>query len=317
VIRNIWAAIETDTQGVYRSEVLGNYRQVLDIAREFGLDVDFRFHTHFQEVATWSVPAYVKDPYTNKRLQIAVIRSSEMKNAYFNMVRYVVNGLKDHPAIKRWQIITEPMYCAVTPLYSEDKQRFTTFLTELAQLFRSLDSRPIAIDWGQGDNPFITTPYHNFEPQTLDLSDFGLFNVYLDPYDPSASYLGATWDTVKQAVNYYKSKGKQFWIGEFGWDIGGDEAIRNIYRGYISKFSELGVDGCLAWCWQSLSPNETPWNLCADENGTPKPAFWELYLASQVEKTAMFSVGYLVSFATLYYALTTTHDLAKMVKEHE
>ena len=113
-----------------------------------------------------------------------------------------------------------------------------------------------------------------FDYDILDALDIISITEYMSP-DWSSSYHGATWNTIKQALEWCNQHNKDFWIIEFGTSSGSDETKRQYFNGSIEMFQELGIKTVFAWAWQSRSPQNEAYNI-AEGVADPSPAFFEL-----------------------------------------
>jgi endo-1,4-beta-mannosidase len=271
-IRLVWSAVETDTQGVYVSSVINNVKRALSIAGSLGLRVHISFWTHFQEEATWSVPAYVRDPYTGKQITLAIVRSDAMKQAWLNMVSYVVTQLRSYHAIAAWHIMNEPMYRNTIPGLDQ-KSNFQELWAEAATLIRSLDSqdRPCTVRFSLADSPWSG----DFELASIDVLDFVGINVYVD-YQDFDRLVWGSWNMVYQAIRDVHARSKQIWWTEFGAWNDNLTIQDSAYEAMLSVAQARGVDGVVAWAWQSSNRSGERYNICLDSNGHATPAFYEL-----------------------------------------
>ena len=256
-IRVMWISIES-SPGNYRTEVINNYKRVLSMAEKYNLKVNIDFWSHFHSFSTYWRPNYV----TSNR---AIYLDNSIKQAWFNMVKYVVNQLNGYSAINSWAVMNEPFYD-----YSSDRVPMERFIVECADLIRSLDNRPITCRFTVDYNPWNGL----FDYDILDALDIVSITEYMSP-DWSSSYHGATWNTIKQALEWCNQHNKDFWIIEFGTSSGSDETKRQYFNGSIEMFQELGIKTVFAWAWQSRSPQNEAYNI-AEGVADPSPAFFEL-----------------------------------------
>jgi len=242
-IRVMWISIES-SRGQYRSDVINNYRRVLTIAEKYNIKVNIDFWSHFHSFSTYWRPSYVtsnRDIYLNNNL----------KQNWFDMVTYVVNQLKGYDAIYSWAVMNEPFYD-----YRSDREPMEQFIVESADLIRRLDNRPITCRFTVDYNPWNGL----FDYSILDSLDIISITEYMDP-EWGSSYHGATWNTIRQAVEWSNEHNKDFWIIEFGISSGSNEAKRLHYQDSIEMFQELGIRTMFAWAWQSRSPQNEAYNI--------------------------------------------------------
>jgi len=272
MIRLVWSAVESDTQGVYETSTINNVKRALTIADSLGLKVHISFWTHFQEYATWSVPAYVKDPYTGKQITLAIVRSDSMKQAWLNMVRYVVTQLQSYHAIAAWHIMNEPMYWD-TFSGLDQKANFQALWTEAARLTRNLDSqdRPCTVRFAIADSPWSG----EFDLSSIDSLDFVGVNVYVDLRNFDRLAWGS-WSMVHQAIRDAHARSKQIWWTEFGAWNDDIKVQDDAFKAMLDVAKAEGVDGVMAWAWQSCDPSSERYNICLDSNGHATPAFYKL-----------------------------------------
>jgi hypothetical protein len=161
--------------------------------------------------------------------------------------------------------MNEPFYD-----YGSDRTPMEHFIVECADLIRSLDNRPITCRFTVDYNPWNGL----FDSNILDSLDIISITEYMYP-DWSSSYHGATWNTIKQAIEWCNQHNKDFWIIEFGTNSGSEETKREYFTGSIEMFQELGIKTVFAWAWQSRSPQNEAYNI-AEGVADPSPAFLEL-----------------------------------------
>ena len=256
-IRVMWISIES-SPGNYRTEVINNYKRVLTMAEKYGLKVNIDFWSHFHSFSTYWRPSYVT---SNRDIYL----DNDIKQAWFKMVTYVVNQLKGYSAVNSWAVMNEPFYD-----YASDKAPMERFIIECADLIRNLDNRPITCRFTVDYNPWNGL----FDYYILDSLDIISITEYMYP-DWSSSYHGATWNTIKQALDWCNQHNKDFWIIEFGTSSGSDETKKQYFNGSIEMFQELGIKTVFAWAWQSRSPQNEAYNV-AKGVADPSPAFLEL-----------------------------------------
>ena len=109
MIRLVWSAIERSTRGSYNTQMISNVKRALGVAGSLGLRVHISFWTHFQEYSTWSIPAYVIDPYTGRHITLAIVRSSTMRQAWLDIGTRGVKQNQPIQAITPCAIMKEPM----------------------------------------------------------------------------------------------------------------------------------------------------------------------------------------------------------------
>jgi len=272
MIRLVWSAVESDIQGVYETSIINNVKRALTVADGLGLKIHISFWTHFQEYATWSVPAYVRDPYTGKQLTLAIVRSNGMKQAWLNMVKYVVTQLQPYRAIAAWHIMNEPMYWD-TFSGLDQKANFQTLWREAASLIKNLDSydRPCTVRFAIADSPWSG----EFDLSSINSLDFVGVNVYVDLKNFDRLAWGS-WSMVHQAIRDTHARSKQIWWTEFGaWND--DLAVQDdAFKAMFDVAKAESVDGVMAWAWQSNDPSAERYNICMDSSGHAAPAFYEL-----------------------------------------
>ena len=163
-IRVMWISIES-SPGNFRTEVINNYKRVLSMAEKYNLKVNIDFWSHFHSFSTYWRPNYV----TSNR---AIYLDNSIKQAWFNMVKYVVNQLNGYSAINSWAVMNEPFYD-----YSSDRVPMERFIVECADLIRSLDNRPITCRFTVDYNPWNGL----FDYDILDALDIVSITEYMSP----------------------------------------------------------------------------------------------------------------------------------------
>jgi len=281
-INVIWAAVEPEIRGMYDSSVISNLKRVLAKAEEYGIKVLFSFHTHFQQQENpyqtpWHLPLYVADPYTGKKITLAIVRSEEMRDAFLDYVQYVVSQVKSSSAIEVWSLLNEPMYWADSGLPSgfSHKQSFQQLMDRGNKLIRSLDSRPVTVKFALPDSPWS----NDFDLGTI-MQIFDkiiALNVYIDPVTGRDSW-GMTLADLNRAISDCVAYSGELWIAEFGKTTLNDESQRIFFRDSALLFQNAGIKTLLAWTWihvqTGMPDDDRGWSICYD-GGEPRPAFLE------------------------------------------
>lgn len=279
----IWRAVEPRTRGVYDSSTIGNLKRVLAKAEEYGIGVLFSFHTHFQQQedpyeTPWHLPPYVVDPYTGKKITLAIARSEEMKAAFLDYVQHVVSQVKSSPAIDAWSLLNEPMYWwdSELPAGFSHKQSFQQLMAEGTALLDTLDPRPVTVKFALPDSPWSGDFDLALVLQIFD--EIVALTSYIDPATGRDPW-GMTTSDLTQAVSDCAAAGRELWIAEFGKTTLNDEAQRAFFEEAVALYSQVGAKTLIAWTWihdqTGMPDSDRGWSLCYD-GGTPRPAFFEL-----------------------------------------
>ena len=83
-------------------------------------------------------------------------------------------------------------------------------------------------------------------------------------------------------INSTLQLGKRIWLTEFGVDSDDDLLQKEGYAEMLKDFSNLQIDGAIAWYWRGDVPYGNPdskgqlYNLCGnDATGAPRPAYYQ------------------------------------------
>lgn len=276
----IWYRLEGDTRGDYNDAFLDEIKRVSSIAHQHNIKVMITFHTLWNE--EWNTPAYVIDPYEGLRRHLAIVRSQEMREAFLDMVTHTVDYLKGTPGIDSWCVLNEPWYWPKSlppPLENVDqRENFITLFQDLSAIVKALDDRPVTIKFVSIHHA-ETTMFNIFERdwswdgRLFEALDFISLNTYAS--------LGMTdeWKAITtNNILGCSQRGKKVWFGECGFE--NDDTQVEDYRAYLHFVSTLPVEVIIAWYWRGDTatkpgaPVGTGYNLCQDETGAPRPAYY-------------------------------------------
>lgn len=275
VVNLLWSTFEP-SRGSYDQYNINNVKRVLTKANQHGIDVCLSFFQYFQDT-TMGVPSYVVCPYTDQRRTIAIVRSEDLKNAFLDMVEYLVNEFKGYACIKSWSLLNEPMHSGgFYPDRATERENFHRLIEEGSDLIKSLDSRPVLVRFTLPYSPWFSRSggddFLDFN-RVMNAVDIMSINVYGDACDDNTTWEEVNWRIFEQAVADTKLLGKPFWVSEYG-SRGDDETQRVKYVCAMSRFQNVGVDRVYAWDWIHNDGDED-WNIC-ESGGVPRPAFYEL-----------------------------------------
>jgi endo-1,4-beta-mannosidase len=251
-IRIFWKSVVED------SNVIGNYKRLLAVADEYGLNVQLDFWTQFpdEDDEDWSKPAFLTSTYD-------IIRVPEAKQMWLDFVASTMLELKPFGCIRSWTMMNEPF-----DNRASDIPLFYQCWSEQYRLMKSIDDRPVSIRFALGASPWSGefSKYLAFY-----VCDYIAITVYLDPSDPGSSRWGSTWRMFDKCVSDCKRANKPLIISEFGTDTGSDEDKRVWYEKSLDLFINKGIQKAYGWSWQTTNPANEPFNIYP---GTP--AFYEL-----------------------------------------
>lgn len=288
-IHLIWSRLEGPTQGdftgsnAYGDAVLEDVKRLIGIANQYGIQTMVVFHTLWNE--SWCTPEYVIDPYEGKCRQLAIVRSEEMRQAFINMFTHTVNALKGTPGIWCWAI-NEPWYYPKTlppPFENIDqKENFITLFQELNDIIKVLDGRDFTINFVciHDGKTFVTNIFDdnwNWDDRIFQTIDFMSFNIY---YPSDANLLPYWLEILHYNFDRASLMKGPIWITEFGVSTNSNAEQVGGYRSLMSLFKTLPCAGVIPHFWRGdgPDPNWEPYgvsyNLCADINGNPRPAYY-------------------------------------------
>jgi hypothetical protein len=294
-----WSTLEGNNRGDYNGTtygivVLDGVKRAIRISGEVGLKV------RVSVIAGWNdssiTPDYIIDPVTGENIALAIIRSEVMRQAFIDMYTHTISYLSDMP-IWGWTILGEPWYSPykLEPPYDEinQKQNFITLMQELTALVKSTFGYDIHVDvnfvsahwWTQPDgSPGVINLFeHHWEWddrifQTLDSIRWSYhpfealqrFPDYPEIYD---KILNITRYNVEES----RARGKKVFLtaGTDGGDSNDDGIQANTWRKLLADIATFPIDGLVAFGWNGEDRFGKGMNLCANEDGGPRPAYYE------------------------------------------
>jgi hypothetical protein len=269
-----WSAVES-SRGVYRdTTTLADVRRIAGIAAKHGISLNICIHTIFNTSSSLGVPSFVTDSYTGLQRTMAILHDSDDRTAFVNMVVHVVQTLKDIPNIRSWNPINEPNQNL--NLTTAEVESMLNLFVQLNTLIQNQDPRS-TVGPRIGPTKF-TELWHNDER----LYAFDIFGM---------TYYGATDNPAIEAIAAeVKRRGKEFWIMEAGENTTNDTLQTNSIKSYASWFNQIGIAVTLYVVWHTRNATVTGYNLNADTNGTPRPAFDYLNYQGEAPLTYDFYV---------------------------
>lgn len=220
-----WEFIEV-SQGSYDAGVLANVRESIRLAEIYGIDVYFNIHTWYTGNGN---PSYVGN-YVN------VFTNPSIRQAWLDMVAYVVDYFDDMPNLLGYQVFNEPVNAdwgvevGVEPWISLFQDTYNLAKQHTSKII-SARMMPFA------DNLFDDRIFKIFD-------EYGI-NVYLD------QFAGHTESNLSRQVSKAKAQGKRVQITEFGLNTGDDAAQANEFTRVLDIFKGLGVDEVYPWWYSS------------------------------------------------------------------
>jgi hypothetical protein len=274
-----WYRLEGPTRGdftgsnAYGDAFLDNIKRVIKIANQYGIQTMVDIHTLWGSDGTWCTPAYVLDPVTNSRIELAVVRDGTLRQAFLDMFTHTVNYLKGTPGIWCWAI-NEPWYWPheLDEPYNniDQKENFIKLFQDMKEITQKIDGRPFTVRFVSAhvENNYIKDIFSDdwkWDPRIFSTLDFISFNAYL----PSAKLQKKWKEIVANEVKTSVDNGKKVWITEFGCSLRDDQGIMN-YQTTLDFFKTLPLQGISPWMWRSDADEINPDppnrgnNICTD-----------------------------------------------------
>jgi uncharacterized repeat protein (TIGR02543 family) len=301
-----WYRLEGNTQGSYNGTLpdgsiygdvfLENVKHVIAVANQNGLKVMLTFHTLWGDDSTWCTPNYVIDSVSGKNIGLAIVRCSDMRQAYMAMFNHTVSYLADTPGIWAWAILNEPWYWGrsatehdfITNNGQTQKENFLTLFQELSTIIKTEDGRLVTIRFcnthfyyradGTPALKNIFVDDWTLDSRLFNSIDFISFNDYL----PDNRQVMSLWkDMTSINVNESWKQGKTVGISEFGYASSDSDLQATYIQESMQFYQTLPIEFCLVWYWQSDRAIPTTfgdggmgYNLCADaQTGNARSAY--------------------------------------------
>jgi hypothetical protein len=290
-----WYRIET-ARGEYDDDFLSNVKNVITIASQYGLRVMLSFQTLWGTDSLWCTPNYAIDPYSNEKIGLAIVRSSDIRQDFVSMFNHTVSYLAGTKGILCWAILNEPWYWGRTPTEHDfitdngktQEENFVDLFATLSSTVRHLDDNPVTIMFcsthlsAYGNVNDIFTDDWQGNKEIFNCLDFIGFDISIPTTSDNPDFAKIDRFTQANLQICYES-GRKVWITGFGSGINDDALQRESYRFNIDYFQSKGVATIFCWEWMSdVAPsgyNQTPgfqgFNL-AKNDGTARPAFYEI-----------------------------------------
>lgn len=259
-----WIHIETSI-GSYSSPYLTRIRRACEIAGQYGIEVGIAFMTNCRYPSNLTIPRWVENYSPYKRSFETVLRNLTVRQAWLNMLEHVASYLGDLTNIHSWLPIDEPYFgasWAVDPAYVSVDD-FINLWYDAKNAIRSYSVKPFAIRFSSDG---FEDHFHR-DPRLYDLNDYICLNWY-------RIYQSAS--VFRSQCTEIHSKGKEVYVGGCGDNSEDDATQANYIRDAFDFFVENGVDGALAWFWESNGEYTNYWNLVKNSNGEPRQAFYVL-----------------------------------------
>jgi len=304
-----WDKVET-TQGVYNDSYLSRIRHVLDIANEFGLKVLLSGDIGKSEEDK-NVPSYVIDPVTGKNMGLAIVRSSEMRQAFLNMYEHVVQKLSNHQAVHSWILLGEPWYYPheFTEKWATEQglawnsewaninqtENYLSLFEELSNIIKTYDPTklktinfPKVHFWNTSDGKLgisnIFEEDWSWDSRVFSSIDYHTWGSPAYPVPPNFPQLETQEQSdklhaiLKKNMDGVRERGKKVAtvINAFSNDTDNDTSQLQFLKDQIEGLKLYPVDSMRVFNWNSQQNLKKNTNLCNDTKGTPRPAFYEI-----------------------------------------
>jgi hypothetical protein len=274
-----WYRLEGPTRGdftgsnAYGDAFLANIKRVIEIANQYGIQTMVDIHTLWGSDGTWCTPAYVRDPVTNSRIELAIVRDDNMQQAFLDMFTHTVNYLKGTPGIWCWAL-NEPWYWPHNldkPFNNIDqKENFITLFQRMKEISQTTDGHPFTVRFvsvhNNNDHSLkdIFSDDWKWDPRIFSTLDFVSFNAYLP-----ATVLQEEWkEIIASEITGCINRGKSIWISEFGSSLAGSNRVA-AFQYTLDFLKSLPIQGALGWMWRSDKDEVNPdppnigFNMCA------------------------------------------------------
>lgn len=291
-----WYRLEGDTRGDYDGPdygkvVLDGVKRAVKIAVDVGLKPRIECRNQFDIRGGWQTPDYVIDPLTGKNIQMAIVRSEEMREAFLDTYNHTVSYLSDVP-IWGWTLLTEPYIWPRTlpPPYEDidQKENFITLMQELAGMVRLTFGNETNIDinfcnehvW-YADNGTIAV-VNLFEKdwewesrifQTLNSIRWS-FHPFQEVPQPKHLVYNDLINILEYNILESRKRGVKVFVTA-GTDGENDSVQTSNWMQLLGDIQTFPLDGIIAFCWNSGNHLGQAMNLCADTEGNPRPAYYE------------------------------------------
>lgn len=251
-----------------RDGFIAEVKRVSAIAEQYGLDVILDIHT-LSHRNSYTMPSWVSDEWINN-----VVNNPILRAAWIRLTEATVEILSDIPNLHSWHVLNEPYRGAWA--INANLATVKRFMSDCVEAASRQTVAPVSIRLAVDsfDKGF------NNDHTILDLMDYATFNHYR-AYASDAA--------LKILVDAAKLRRQTIMIGEYGEKSDNDATQAASIEDQISVFRAMGLNYAHVWSWRAdfnIGHDGTPinnpmpigggWNLAADLEGTPRPAFYKL-----------------------------------------
>jgi hypothetical protein len=282
-----WVYMEP-SDGIYRQKYMNDIKRVIEIADQHDIDCIIDFHT-INLMPNWLPPKSLSETSTNR-----FVTNQKTRDSFFEFEKYVIQNVDHYDNVHSYHIFNEPYLGSLQWQFSSSRQEVLQFLQDLYNNAKLYTNKPCSIRYGT--DSITASSQFNDDPMVWSSCDYITANYYIDEAWGSHSET-----RLRNIVEKAHNLGKKIMIGEFGRNTDDDLEQQTYMKKYVELFNDIDIDYIGAWIWRAdTKVNNEPdapvgggYNLAADLNGNPRPAFYELSGCGNEEefKTLSMDIG--------------------------